>query len=421
MEGRHPTHNDRDRPVPSWIQEWLGPPDSDGKVQWLTVPPKELEQLLVQLAKTTKDATTRETIIEIFPLASVNELQWKVIGEYPSPELQSKAGRLFLQNDEGRRVLINVALQSTFEKWTEALPFPLASILWRYHADAGANLKVDHLLYFFEALAQFATIVMLSALHSDRQLFKDKRSSWFRDDVQQSRRSQGLKQATFGYWVIIGNRLAKFTRDMLKTHKDRCLELYRTENADLIASLTSEDLYAILWRAKDHRNDWRGHCGMASEEEESRRLEILEWELANVEELLICHSSSPDGFIFHSRFEDSLLVTPRQSEYDGRVYDYEVDLLQGSRMIFRQIHVHSLDPMEKGKIYLLEPDVRRPLEIIPFFRIKPSPRMDEKACYFYNRVEKDGVRWISYHFADVVEKVERDEEVMQILAELEQT
>ena len=48
-EGR-PTDS---RPIPSWIEEWLAMV-ADGAVQFLGVPPKVLEQMLVQLETRTR-------------------------------------------------------------------------------------------------------------------------------------------------------------------------------------------------------------------------------------------------------------------------------------------------------------------------------------------------------------------------------
>jgi hypothetical protein len=45
-----------------------------------------------------------------------------------------------------------------------------------------------------------------------------------------------------------------------------------------------------------------------------------------------------------------------------------------------------------------------------------SPTTEQNACYFYNRVERDGVRWISYHFENESEIVKPDDEVLQALS-----
>jgi len=65
----------------------------------------------------------------------------------------------------------------SFEDWIECLPFPLASILWRYHSDLEPIKKLEHLLNFFEATAVFFGTIMLSALDTNKDLlneFKEK-------------------------------------------------------------------------------------------------------------------------------------------------------------------------------------------------------------------------------------------------------
>ena len=50
----------------------------------------------------------------------------------------------------------------------------------------------------------------------------------------------------------------------------------------------------------------------------------------------------------------------------------------------------------------------------------PSPETEQIACYFYNRLEKNGVRWVSYHFEGKAERVEPDPAVVKFMQEVEQ-
>ena len=59
---------------------------------------------------------------------------------------------------------------NNYLSWAETLPFPVASILRLYHAEIDPQLKGDHLLDFFEALAQPWTSIELSAYSSDREI-----------------------------------------------------------------------------------------------------------------------------------------------------------------------------------------------------------------------------------------------------------
>lgn len=74
--------------------------------------------------------------------------------------------------------------------WAEALPFPLASILWHYEAEPDEAAKVDYLLKFFEGLAQFTATVLLSACITDRTVLDASRSVWFSADICAARPSE---------------------------------------------------------------------------------------------------------------------------------------------------------------------------------------------------------------------------------------
>ena len=56
---------------------------------------------------------------------------------------------------------------------------------------------------------------------------------------------------------------------------------------------------------------------------------------------------------------------------------------------------------------LKSPNEQRTLKLLPLVKVMPSPKTEENACYFYNRQQKDGIRFLSYHFesdSDVVQE-----------------
>ena len=92
----------------------------------------------------------------------------------------------------------------------------------------------------------------------------------------------------------------------------------------------------------------------------------------------------------------------------------------GSRQIFKQVEVETPTVMDSNELYFFDPSTRHPLLALHFFRMMPSPETDEIACYFYNRLEKDGVRWVSYHFEGKSERVESDSAILKIIQEVEE-
>jgi len=47
-----------------------------------------------------------------------------------------------------------------------------------------------------------------------------------------------------------------------------------------------------------------------------------------------------------------------------------------------------------------------------------TPGTEDIACYFCNRIDKNGVRWVSYHFEQAAERVLADA-VVKIISDVE--
>jgi hypothetical protein len=357
---------------------------------------------------------TKKTLMTSSLFLPPIETQLEIVGTHRAIQeltlrLQDLEVALWSRPKEVKKVnreLSALGQRDSFETWMERLPFPLASILRRYQADAEADRKNEHLLNFFEAAAQFLTTLMLSASYLDKQFFDDNKAKWLGTDGPLQR---SLRRSSFGDWVIIGERLAKDMRRLLsdKETRDYCLGFFKTRRVDEIEALVSKELFGILKTVNAYRNDWKGHGGVVSRQEQRNRLDSLEEELIHIRKLL-SHC-----------FEEWSLISPGVSKYEGGLYDYKVRCLMGSNPIFQEIHVGTLVPMDVKKLYILDLSERNPLELLPFLRIMPSPKTAENACYFYNRIDKNNVRWISYHFEQESEIVNPDQAVFDLLQELE--
>ena len=56
--------------------------------------------------------------------------------------------------------------------------------------------------------------------------------------------------------------------------------------------------------------------------------------------------------------------------------------------------------LDVERLYLTSRDSGRALLLLPLIRVGPSPGSAKNACYFFTRLEKDGARFVSYHFVD---------------------
>jgi hypothetical protein len=99
------------------------------------------------------------------------------------------------------------------------------------------------------------------------------------------------------------------------------------------------------------------------------------------------------------------------NEYSDGIFEYQAKALIGTRTFFKQVTVKTLTPMDKNKIYMLHAQQQRPIELLPFIRLMESPKTQENAIYFYNRMVGDEVRWLSYHFDKESEIIRPDSAV----------
>lgn len=302
-----------------------------------------------------------------------------------------------------KRDLGNINRDDGFKTWTENLPFPLASILWMYLGEDNPEHKVEHLLHFFEALAEFLATVMLSALSSDEEFFNDECKNCIEDDPEAYLK---FAKASCGSWIILGERLARATRRLISSDKataERCLELFARPNPAFVEMVSSKSGYEILTEVLGYRNNWKGHGGVCSGAETHKRLGILE-------ELL----SKTRGIISY-RYEKSMMLAPVENEYSDGIYNYRARLLRGYATPFARTSVQTRVPMDSRKLYILHEEQLQPLELLPFVQLGSSPASEQNACYFYNRLEHDEARYISYHFGDEPEMFGPYDVVEQVL------
>jgi serine/threonine protein kinase len=302
-----------------------------------------------------------------------------------------KPGRVYRTVDEG------------LTPWAETLPFPLASILWAYDGEPDPVIKVDYLLKFFEALAQFVATLQLSACISDSPFFESNRPAWFKG----SGRPLNLSAATFGTWVKLSELAGGTIRDLLETEEgvDRCRQLFVATDTELADTLASPELTKIFQHALHRRNDWSGHGGIAGQQLHHERLGELENLLAQVRALL--------GW----SFEPWTLFKPGSMTLSRGVFELTATILKGPNPAFRKKQMRLAHAPDAGRLYLLNDGNLRALELAPFVRVLAG-QMGQDACYFYNRVDSGGARWVSYHFHAEPELVVPDEDLVDLLAKL---
>jgi hypothetical protein len=357
----------------------------------LIVPPRTVQQSIIEIEKSF--ATEANTILGLQnELAALRRDLWS------DPQKR---------NDVQRRVkTLSARLASgatphvaaTLDQWFETLPFPLASILraWQATPSQDFKTKYEHLLHFFEAKAEFLAVICLSAFGSREEIYAQHREklveAWKKQNLS-------LQRATFGLWKVAVEVLAKQIRILLAGDNDAkalCAELFGDPSLALPRMLAKPELVEVLSATNKMRNDWSGHGGVVSPAEARTRNELLVTELQKVREVMA------DGW------SGVHLIRASQCQMRRGSFDTEVALMIGSNSEFLKESRKMSTCLDVERLYLAARDAGRPLQLLPFLHVGPSPASAKNACYFYNRVEKNGeVRSVSYHFVDQPERTEQ--------------
>lgn len=309
--------------------------------------------------------------------------------------------------DEVASSLERVNKEERFPDWLDSLPFPLASILWTYHASSESfEKRCDSLLHFFEALAEFTATVLLSGFQRDSEFVNDRAS-----DLGDFMRKQGLsiERSSFGTWVSIVERLAKWGRSIQGEGQDgvdRVRRIFCAEDDRILELLFSSTIVSILKETNSLRNSWKGHGGVVGAPEAERR------HLALAEHLARYRTATGN------RWNDYQLVRPRDAKFSDGRFEYSVERVMGSRTPFEIAELSVSEPLEDDVLHLSASGVSKALRVLPLFKVMPSPSTAQNACYFYNRTEGERLRFVSYHFeaeAEVVDAFSDVREALRIL------
>jgi len=318
-------------------------------------------------------------------------------------EFKELKEKLWLKPKEG--LLIEEKLNAledlnSVERWFDGIPFPLSSILWKYHATNRAKEKYEHLLHFFEALPEFLSMLYLSSFIQNEGFYKEESGAWVKDDPVYR---DWYKRTDFGGWNSLYASLAKATRRLLGDNEKRnlTLTLLGQPNSTFLNFLTSKSVFNILDTVRQYRNDWKGHGGISGPQENQNRLTLLEEKLGDLRKIV------------KDSFSTCLIIVPGTSSFEDGVFKYSVKVLVGNRTPFNEIEVETIQPMDVNKLYLLHEGQITPIELLPFIKYYH----ESKACYFYNKIESGNTRWVSFHYEETSEvKEPLDEKFEEVLS-----
>jgi predicted RNA methylase len=300
--------------------------------------------------------------------------------------------------------------EESFNEWVETLPFPLATILWRHHtAPDSAIIRFPILVDFFEAVAAFLATIHLSAFISDEDQWAAVQPKLMRalDNGNLS-----LSRATFGTWKCVCEVLASHARKLVRGEKERPVvnDMYCLDDNQVLELLLSSEPVTLLQNANKLRNTHMGHSGAMSEVDATK----VENDLMHLVKEVRKH--------FGRAWTAYELVLGSKAGYRDGVFSSRVPRIMGTRSQFETVERQTTVPMEEGRLYMLSPSGDRGLSLLPFVRMGASPASEPTACYFFNRQEKEGVRFVSYHFdrhADLTDQFPDTESAIRKITTIE--
>lgn len=301
------------------------------------------------------------------------------------------------------------------DQWIETIPFPIASVLraWQSTASDDFKAKYEHLLHFFEATAEFLGVILLSAFYGNEGLY-----DLHKVKLKESMAKQNLsfQRATFGTWKLVVEYLGKQTRSLLqengkkfddaKNDRSICETIFADQTLKLPRLLCSKEIIDVLQKTNSMRNNWTGHGGIVGQEEAQHRNEQL---FGQVEKLRQAMSDVWDTSVV----VNALNCKPRKG-----VFENEIAMLKGSNSEFLKESRTMSTWLDIDSLYIINGKQERALKLLPLISMKSSHGTAKDACYFFNKIEKDKVRFVSYHFSNRPELVEPNDEVFDTIKQL---
>lgn len=305
-----------------------------------------------------------------------------------------------------REVTRAISKDLTFKKWAEDLPYPLAASLRTYeHFALDDSKATDQLIHFWEATATFLGTYLLSALKQSDDL-------WAREipRLREALTKGGcsFEKATIGTWRITTEFLSKRFMELLNSEdvfqQERAIHLLGGAKKNTLERLLSPKVSQLLGQANEFRNRSSGHAGTMSKVQESAKrdeLTTLTGELMSE----VNHAWS------------NLRLVRAGARHDRATGSFvECEIAMGPNSTFFKEEVPVNERLVEDSLYLIGENGSVPL--LRFVHMDSALVDPKTTCYFYNRTEKDGARFVSYHLAAQNEVITGAEDLLVILNDI---
>ncbi len=286
--------------------------------------------------------------------------------------------------------------------WSQELPYPLATIYRRYQVQTEPKERLDTILHFFEMAAVYLAVVGASHVKALRSDWQEVLAKWLRPTG-----GGNVERTDFGFWIQLAQAslkdLARISGD--KELRDVAIEIGGPDLLQAAATLSElSRANRALDVARSYRNSWKGHGGLMKTSDAARLDSELQQSLRDFYEATA------------SIFRRFLLVRPGGGVADEEGFTFQVELLVGSDPTFKRNRIQLTRPSRSHALAFWMTGSTSMCRALPFFRMGAPQRPQETSIYVFNRLEKGGMRWISFQEAREQEVIEVDDELMGIIS-----
>tara|TARA_B100000767_G_scaffold192142_1_gene179320 strand:- start:64 stop:2577 length:2514 start_codon:yes stop_codon:yes gene_type:complete len=360
-----------------------------------------------KIGKSTREANSLGSTISYYTIKSMDEIQM-YLPDYKT-QLNISESQNKLENKKNylneliydissvkvfkdERILKEIskmnAEDNSLEVWNNTLPFPISSVLTWYIKTNKKPKKFSYLLRFFEAYTQFISVVLLSALASDREFYKKNKSNW-----QSDSQPKWITKSSFGHWLFLYGKLRDFIKGQYEKEdtKEFIINLIGQGSSSFVEFITNRQIIDILNRTCNIRNEYDAHSGMMTKDFQAMHLNSLEKHLNQIRERV------------SYEFDDFIVVYPINSELnrDGLNYN-DCKLLKGPITPFIEQEVITSKQLVSKQLYFQIDQGQTPVKLLPFMKFFE----ETKAFYYYSRTDVGNIKYISHHYEDSEDTLE---------------
>lgn len=269
--------------------------------------------------------------------------------------------------------------------------WPFATSYMAVKENSSPNTILGNYFKFFELIAAFNAIVLLSAL--PREVYrKEKDFIW-------QKGKQDYRRVNFGNWVALYSRLRGVYRKLDNNTYD-----ILPFGKDFYQKIISKQIIPTFNPVIKLRNDW-SHGGVMPEVCADKVVTDLNKYMNDIFDVLRIYNTL------------KLLYTVDMEKNRG-MYTIKSKKLEGNFYPFPNYQFQSETDMDTKELYLYDPITDERLRLLPeLIRLIDCPDCGSLSLYFYNSQTKNGLKYISYQY-EVHDHLENFEDSLMSIDDL---